>query len=233
MKIFYIDESGTSLRDKQSPYFLLAAFSLSIVDLKSADNKMYILKRHLIGWAKPEDYEIKGRDIRRGEKFFKSMNWYERLNVIHQISDLISELICRIFSVRIDKRHLPEYISSDDQMYRLAFTRLLDIIDIHLQDRDEFGMLMIDARSDLHSSVQDRRLIDSYRDWLNSKGGETNIVELPWFGFSAFYSGLQLADFAAYLIDFVSNELHPAPKKPELEKAYEKFKDKVYLLTIP
>lgn len=92
---------------------------------------------------------------------------------------------------------------------------------------------MVDMRSDMHSSVQDRRLVDAYREWVASRGGQTRLIELPWFGFSAFYAGLQLADFAAYLIDFAANEGARARRSAELQEAFSRFQSKVCLVRIP
>ena len=92
---------------------------------------------------------------------------------------------------------------------------------------------MVDMRSDLHSSLQDRRLIDAYRDWVRARK-EIHFIELPWFGFSAFYAGLQLADFCAYMIDFDSNEENADKEKTkELSKTYARFKHKIHLVTVP
>lgn len=88
-------------------------------------------------------------------------------------------------------------------------------------------------RSDMHSSVQDRRLVDAYREWVGERGGQTRLIELPWFGFSAFYAGLQLADFAAYLIDFGVHESTRAKRSEELREAFAKFQSKVYLVHVP
>lgn len=234
MILFYIDESGTSLGDKNSPYFVLSAVGIPASEWKAIDSQVTMLKRRLVSWAKPEDFEIKGRDMRRGEKFFKGLNWPERVIAIKEVANLIALSPSKIFAVQVDKRELPEYVGTNDMMYRLALSRLLDEIDSELERADQqSGMLMLDMRSDLHSSVQDRRLVDAYRDWIGSRVGQTRLVELPWFGFSAFYAGLQIADFAAYLIDFVSNEGTSGRGGKELQEAFELFRHKVRLVHIP
>jgi len=132
-------------------------------------------------------------------------------------------------------RRLSPFFISDEQLYRLSFWRLLDEIEMELSKRniDEHGLLMVDMRSDLHSSVQDRRLLDAYRDWVGNRG-KTHFIELPWFGFSAFYAGLQLADFCAYMIDFVSNdEISGTKRAKELINAYTVFEHKIHLVSIP
>jgi hypothetical protein len=68
MLLFYIDESGTGLKDTRTPFFVLAAVAIHVRDWQEVDSQIAGLKRRLISWAKPEDFEIKGRDMRRGEK---------------------------------------------------------------------------------------------------------------------------------------------------------------------
>lgn len=233
MILFYLDVSGTGLGDSRSHYFVLSAVGIPADRWKLVDSQFSAPKRRLIPWAKPEDFEIKGRDMRRGDKLFKGLDWAARVAAIDQTAQLLSELPCRVFSVQVDKRDLPEYISSDDMMYRLSLSRLLDRMEAELSRIEQPGMLMFDMRSDLHSSVQDRRLIDAYRNWVGDREGQTRFIEMPWFGFSAFYAGLQLADFSAYLIDFVSNEAGSSRGRSQLTEAYAKFEDKVVLVRIP
>jgi hypothetical protein len=233
MILFYIDESGTGLKDKHSSYFVLSAFGIPAEEWSSADNQIAALKQRIVAWAKPEDFEIKGRDIRRGEKFFKGQNWDTRVQIIFEIAELITNLPCQITAIQVDKRDLPEYIETDEYLYRLSLWRLLDEIELALAQENQPGMLLFDMRSDLHSSVQDRRLVDAYRDWMRARGGRSHLIELPWFGFSAFYAGLQIADFCAYLIDFVSNEGAAAKGRSELSEAFERFSKRVKIVSIP
>lgn len=58
---FYIDESGTGLRDKRSPYFVLAATCIPLEGLAVVDERINDLKRRLVPFAEPEDYELKVR----------------------------------------------------------------------------------------------------------------------------------------------------------------------------
>lgn len=233
MILFYVDESGTGLGNKDSFYFVLSATGIPAQEWETVDSQIAALKRRLVGWAKPEDFEIKGRDMRRGEKFFQRMDWPERISAMRGVADVIAALPCKIFAVQIDKRELPDYIASDDMMYRLALWKLLDEIEYELEQINQPGMLMLDMRSSHHSSVQDRRIIDAYRDWVASHVGQTHLIELPWFGFSAFYAGLQIADFSAYLIDFVSNEGSTGRGSLELQEAFEKLRHQVKLVFIP
>jgi hypothetical protein len=97
---------------------------------------------------------------------------------------------------------------------------------------------MLDARSDLHHSVQDRRLIDVYRDWIADRNEQSRFVQVPWFGFSAFYAGLQLADYVAYLTDFISHDReHEKGKgrsrRNELHDAFSLIQRKMKIIHIP
>ena len=175
----------------------------------------------------------KDRRLRRGKKFYKALSWSERVNAFADVARLIETLPCRITAVQVDTRDLPEYIETDSDLYRLAFWRLLDELETNLSIQNELGLMMADARSDLHSSVQDRRLIDAFREWVGSRSGRTHFVEPPWFGFSAFYGGLQLADFAAYFVDFVSNELERAERDSELAASFRIIEKKIDLIRIP
>jgi len=232
MILFYIDESGTGLKDQQSPYFVLACIAFPADDWHSVDSQVTTLKRQMISWANPEDFEIKGRDMRRGEKLFKGQKWSDRVKAMHSVAQLISNLPCDVFAVQVDKRDLPQDIGSDD-LYRLSMSCLLNEIEGYLAKVDQAGMLMFDMRSDLHSSVQDRRVVDAYRNWSSLRIGNNRLIELPWFGFSAFYAGLQLADFSAYMIDYAWNERMRGQENPDMQKTYQIFQHKVRLLQIP
>lgn len=137
------------------------------------------------------------------------------------------------FAVRVDKRHLPDGIASDAELYRVAFWRLLEELEIELTDLAESGIVLFDSLSDLHSSVQDRRMVDAFREWASLRSKPTRLVELPWFGFSEFYSGLQLADFCAYLVDFISNEVSRPARAEELHGAFSAIAQKLKLVDVP
>ncbi len=241
MILFYIDESGTGLKDPRSPYFILAALSVPISAWQQLDRDIANLKHQIVGYAKPEDWEIKGRELRRGEKLFRTLKWPERISAMMAVANTLTKLPVHVIAVRVDTRDLPEFVATDTDLFRLAFWRLLDEIDQELRRVQQPGMILVDARSDLHSSVQDRRLIDAYRDWLRTKNDGSRLIETPWFGFSAFYAGLQLADFCAYLIDSVTNEERPSlphhqpdlARRQDMHTVYEIIRGKIRLVRIP
>lgn len=228
---FYIDESGTGLGDRRSSYFVLAATAIPVEELAVVDAQINGFKRRLVSFAEPEDYEFKVRELRRGERFFRNLPWPIRAQAIDEMASLIASLPCEILAVQVHKEYLTEYVAAEDQLYALAFRKLVDMIENLLLQTNQFGMLMVDSRSDMHSSIQDRRLLDVYRHWQHQK--TSRLVGLPWFGFSSFYVGLQVADFSAYMVDFVSNEVDTPFGSAALQKAFGRIESKVRLARIP
>ncbi len=162
MILFYIDESGTGLKDRRSPFFVLGSIAIDAREWQRVDSEISSLKRRLISWAKPEDWEIKGRNLRRGDGIFAKRNWEDRAQAIHEIAGLISEFRCQLFVVQVDKRLLPRGVESDTDLYRLSFWRLLEEFDSFLARADQEGMMLFDMRAaSIHSSIQDRRLLDA------------------------------------------------------------------------
>lgn len=234
MILFYVDESGTSLKDLRNPFFVLGCFAIDAREWQRIDSEIASLKRRLISWAKPEDWEIKARDIRRGDNLFRSYRWEARAGAFQEIAAMISEFQCQMFVVQVDKRALPSSIESNTDLYRLAYWRLLEELDQYLQKSDTSGLMLFDMRaSSIHSSIQDRRLVEAYRDWLSTRSGRHRFVEMPWFGFSEFYAGLQLADYVSYLVDFTHNEAEREKRSRELFEAIQLIQPKLRLTKIP
>lgn len=231
----YIDDSGTNLGDKKFEYFVMGAFAIHSDHGHLIEERLNAFKMQLVTWAAPEDLELKGRWLQHGDQLFKKLNldWPAKVKAFHDVTQIIDEIPCRVFVVLLHKPSLVESLDSDEDLYRLAFWRLLDELDEELKRENQAGLLMLDGQSDLHSHISDRRFIDSYRRWASSRVKEPNFVELPWFGFSAFYSGLQLADFTAYLTWLISEESRTGRRAEDLHKAFAKIEHKVQRVFIP
>lgn len=208
--LFYVDESGTGLSaaDKRvegrQPYFVLAAVGMVASRWPEMEEAIYQLKKRHLPYLKPTDFELKGRDIRHGVGVFRRFSWHDRKALLNDVVDFVAELSCQVVAVVVDKRHVPASMDSVS-LYRMAFWRLLAELKMQFQVKSDQILLMMDSRSDLHSSVQDRRLVEAFTEWQNENQGP--FVELPWFGFSAFYAGLQVADVMAYLLAWKAREL--------------------------
>jgi hypothetical protein len=235
--LFYVDEGGTGWKDKETNFFFLASFAIHIQHWSQMDREVSALKKELLIRREPEDWELKGRDIWQGDGSFKKKNfsWEFRLRAFKKVSETISQLPCHIFAVQVNKKRLGETsedIKDDTGLYRLAFNQLLEQLDSYLKEDNETGILLMDSRSSQHTSIQDGRLLRVYRDWKSQKKS-SNFVELPLFGFSEFYTGLQLADYVVYSIARYSNEAGTASGHTELEEAFNLLEPKMQLLKIP
>jgi hypothetical protein len=233
MFLVYIDESGTGLLDRRTPIFTLGAVMIRDREAIEFDAQIQHLKHTIVSYAKPEDWEIKARDIRRGQKMLSGLDWSGRASLFRQITDFVARSNCWFHIVQIDKRELPEFVETDSDLYRLAFSRLLEAIFTELSSSNEIGQLILDTRSDLHSSIQDRRLFDVFNDWQNHIEIKKRLIGLPLFGFSAFYPGLQIADFVSYISDFALNETKREAREDILQECFRKLERKMRVYRIP
>lgn len=240
MLLFYVDESGTGLSDKKLDYFILASVAIHIDSCSEMYRNVSSLKRRIFPYLKPEDWEIRGRNIRQGDDAFKKKTWAERISIFENIAETLSSDRFYLFAVLANKKQFSsDFIGSewtDQDLYRVTFSKLLDELNNFLGSQDTQGMLFLDSRSSQHSSIQDRRLIDTYSEWANRS--DSRFVELPIFGFSSFYPGLQLADSFGYLTNCVSNEkvkekidkalmCPDEARKHDLQKAFDQLKPRI------
>ena len=117
-------------------------------------------------------------------------------------------------------------------MYRLAFNQLLEQLDAYIKQSNETGILLMDSRSPHHTNAQDGRLLTVYRNWKSQKES-SNFVDIPLFGVSKFYTGLQIADYVVYLSARHSKPAGTARGYAELEEAFNLLKPKMQLVKIP
>ncbi len=233
MILIYIDESGTGLKQTPPAFFVLGALAVQATDSDLLEQKIVEFKRQFLPWAKPEDWELKGRFLRQGGGVYQSKSWAERAAAFFRLATLLSDFPCQILAVAVNKTLIPRANIMDDDLYRMAFWQLLDELNQRLARDDEEGMLLLDSRSNQHSSVQDRRVIESYRGWREEQTRQVQVLGLPWFGTSEFYAGLQLADIASYLVDFQVNEKENQVRAELLLRAFQLIARKVRLVTIP
>lgn len=213
MYLCYTDESSTGLKQRKQPFFTLASVAVHHDDWHTLDQAVIEYKRQWVTWAEPEDFELKARDIRHGHGVFRGLEWERRCEILICLGELIGELPVDVAAVVVDKRELPSTIETEEQLYRGAFWQLLDVLTEMLREEESPGLLIMDSRSDLHTSVQDRRLVDAYRRYVAVRGEQPLLVEAPLFGNSEFYSGLQLADFAAHIIALAHQRGYVRPTK--------------------
>ncbi len=144
------------------------------------------------------DIDLKASKIRFGKEEIRPLK-NERFKLLTDIAHVIGIGPGDILAVLVDNETLPPTYESGEQIYRVAFWRLLDLIGDYLKCRKEIGIALFDGRSQLHSSIQDRRVVDAYDEYV-LRHGTSPLIEYPLFGFSHFYAGLQLADFCAHFL---------------------------------
>jgi hypothetical protein len=170
--LFYVDEGGTGWSDPTTNLFFLASFAIHIQHWSQMDREVSALKKELFRGKEPEDWELKGRDIWQGEGSFKNCPRQLGFRAFKKASETMSLLPCHIFAVQVNKKRLREtreYIKDETGLYRLAFNQLLEQLDAYLKQSNETGILLMDSRSNQHTSIQDDRLIKVYRDWKSQK----------------------------------------------------------------
>jgi len=168
-------------------------------------------------------------------KSFENCEQEWRYRAFKQFSKTLNQLPCHIFAVQVNKKRLGETredIKDDIGLYSLTFNQLLEQLDAYLKHYNETGILLMDSRSAHHTSIQDDRLLTVYRDWKSQKES-SNFVELPLFGVSDFYTGLQVADYVVYLIHRHSTQAGTGRGYAELEEAFNLLKPKMQLVKIP
>ncbi|NEQ67085.1 MAG: DUF3800 domain-containing protein [Symploca sp. SIO1B1] len=237
MILFYIDESGTGWRDKETNFFFLVSFAAPVQQWLQIDREFLSFKRSVRPNSKPEEWELKGREIWQGVGKFKKVKREYRIRDFLQLAEILSNLPCHIFAVQVNKTRLrdsDQNIKDDNDLYQFAFKQMLEELNAFIKDSHENGILFMDSRSTQNTSVQDNRVIRAYRDWEGEQTESSRFVDLPWFGFSEFYTGLQLADYVAYLISRrPSDEGAISTSRIKLLEAFNVLQAKIHLFEFP
>lgn len=238
MILFYIDEGGTGWKDEQSKYFFLCALAIHSRFLREVETEFFNFKQSIVKNKQPDEWELKGRDIWQGLEEFKNVRQDYRIQIFVDFSQMLSQLTCHLFAIQINKQLLREQqpaITDDTKLYELSFHYLLNKLETFLENSEETGMLLLDSRMTIKTGVQDDRLIKAYKNWrdANIKAiNEINLIGLPWFGRSDDYPGLQIVDYATYLLSRLSLEKSEA-KIIELNQAFNLIKNKIEIIEVP
>ncbi|MCG8367436.1 MAG: hypothetical protein MJA27_29385 [Pseudanabaenales cyanobacterium] len=62
-----------------------------------------LLKRNIFPYLKPEDWKIRGRNIRQGDGPFKKTSWVERISIFENIATTLSSSSYHLFAVLVAK----------------------------------------------------------------------------------------------------------------------------------
>ena len=99
MFLFYVDESGTCSNDNQTNFFVLAAVAITDEHSSQIYRDISSLKQGILKKKKPEEWELKARDICQGLEYFKGWKWEARVRVFLEVSNTLNRLPCEIFAV--------------------------------------------------------------------------------------------------------------------------------------
>jgi hypothetical protein len=67
-------------------YFVLSSVAVAHQNRRLLEEEIAAFKRELFTWRKPADWEIKGRDLKRGENAFAELRWKDRLEIIKRLT---------------------------------------------------------------------------------------------------------------------------------------------------
>ncbi|NEP11157.1 MAG: DUF3800 domain-containing protein [Symploca sp. SIO2C1] len=237
MILFYIDESGTGWKDKQTNFFFLVSLAVFAQNCLQIDREFLSFKRSVRPRYQPEEWELKGREIWQGIGKFKSVTRENRIGYFLKLAKTLSDLPCHIFAIQVNKtllRDSHKSIKDDNDLYQFTFKQMLEELNAFIKDSDETGILLMDSRSTQNTSVQDGRLLRTYREWKGEQTKPSRFVDPPWFGLSEVYTGLQLADYVAYLIARrLNDEGASSTSSTKLQEAFNILHSKIHLVEIP
>jgi hypothetical protein len=209
----YIDESGTAGLDSTQHFFVLAATVIKVDQCRAIQEKLTKLKQEYFHTIRPEEIEIKGRNIEQAKDFFEHINLDTRREIVKRLFELLFAHNISLFATVFSKEEesVRRLNMPPDDVYRYAYKNLIIRLNEFLESKNEFGMLFVDSQaSSVRSHLKDDRLVRFHQECLNEvtqAGKQIRIVEYPVFVQSEFFAAAQLADLCAYHI-FRAMQIH-------------------------
>jgi hypothetical protein len=206
LSFVYIDESGDVGFDPTQHFFVLAALVIRVDQCRAIQEKLTKLKQEYFPAIRPEDIEIKGRNIEQAKKFFAHVPLEIRQEIVKRLFELLFAHNISLFATVFSKEEesVRRLNMPPDDVYRYAYKNLIGRLNGFLESKNENGMLLVDSQaSSVRSSLKDDRLVRFHQECLNelTQGGkEIRIIEYPVFVQSEFFAAAQLADLCAYHI---------------------------------
>ncbi|WP_169975831.1 DUF3800 domain-containing protein [Campylobacter sp. RM16191] len=206
MKLFYLDDSGSSglnLEDPLQPLFVLGGIVIDHTKWEEATGKIQELKKEY----KIDDLEMHAMDIANSKGAFKGWDFDKKQEFLTKCLKLIPSLSMDIIFFKVRKSNYKKYFESKfskahQQMvkippYIVAYSFILQIAEKFLNDANDNGVLIIDEQ-DTHIIANDTlktlRAIDEPEIKVN------RLIEKSFFINSKDSNLLQLADIVAYYI---------------------------------
>jgi len=225
----YIDESGAAGFDPVQHFFVIAALIIKVDQCRMMQEKLTKLKQEYFPAIRPEDIEIKGRNIEQAKKFFKHISFETRQEIIKRLFELLFAHEISLLATVLSKEEesVRRLNMSPDDVYRYAYKNLVIRLEKFLEVQNTEGVLLIDSQaSSVRNHLKDDRLIRFHQECLSelaSRQRQSRIVDYPLFVQSEFFAATQLADLCAYHI-FRAMQIHfGQPYLQSLRKGEIKF----------
>ena len=179
MYLFYIDESGNTGRDLDSPeqpVHWLVGVGVESTRLPKVERDLRDLARHYCpGEARDPDFEFHGSAIFHGRRPFNHLAPEKRVDLYRQLLSVVPRHDLKVFVRGIHKRRHRNRAArrrySPDHPHRLGFMFLVERIDRWLEeiqpdgpeDRPLYGLLVADEQRSV-----ERDIIESLPHWRES-----------------------------------------------------------------
>lgn len=220
MYLFYVDESGNTGADLDSPdqpIHWLLALGVNPRALRAVEAELFALAlRHFPDRARSADFEFHGANIYGRREECRGWPPEQAVGLYRELMEIIGRHECGLFITGIDKQKLKRRAALGNYQpahpYKLGFMFLVERIDQWLQDRQPeedffgeadplYGLLVADEQKEV-----DRQIIASFAYWRDRR------TEYSWQGRSIQYLIdtvhyvpshdswlIQMADCLAYL----------------------------------
>ncbi len=211
MYICYVDESGCtgqlpSGRSSIQPVFLLSGIIIHQASLKDFTNEYLAIKakfypkfaRNRISYLSTIMDEIKGSDIRKNTTKSSRNKRRHAFGFLDHFLKLLEKYDVKIIS-KIYIKEPGESIRTN-AIYTGALQSVCTHLQSFLQDKDEMGLVIADARN---HSLNVNAAHSIFTQKYKYAGDEyPNIIEMPTFGHSDNHSGIQCTDILCSAILF-------------------------------
>lgn len=157
MHLIFLDSSGNTGQDLAHPtsstYFLLALCIPGDHARRLEDQVTQILRQSFGTTCEQPGWECKGSDLYRGEGPCGGMPPADRIALYESLLRLVREHNVRIVWQGIDKPRLAVRYVKPLHPHKLAFVYLVEQVERHLRDSQEFGLLVSDEEKEVEQQV--------------------------------------------------------------------------------
>ena len=221
-----MDESGKPSR-KNNDNYVLANFCIHESNWMIIDNAVKTIKLQYFPTIDPDDVEFHTYEIIQGKNLYKTMKIKERIQLLDDIYDLISNMACTLIAIYIDKNKLYHNVDAEYWALKLLFERSCIWLDKENTKRisngkpSERALLLIDSIQYNYDLKIRKKLLPWIRKGTIYQKNKY-FIEDPIFVESQYRTMQQLVDAVAYCIRRNYNTTNP-----KMNKIFNKFFNKI------